>query len=900
MLSTTICSPQGSHRESGQRKADSIMANLETSVASAASVADYRNSNENIPMVSIEKRPAESDSKSTNARAGAADGIAKKRRKKAIKSCAFCRKRKLRCDQQRPRCSTCVARGLTECVYGTEAESISEDKSGTNSVPRNKQKQSAEIDVEVEEGKSSTQLLEKLDELQKQLEDGGAFETGAGSVGGSSVTDSVTEAGNTSTSPVHRSAWINKTTSYVMVQEPAGTKSQPANVLRDQFTLQCKKSGRRILYGPTSTRIFLANSGWGLLQRFRQLWGKVKAARVQWKKDTHFTMLREVKALEALPSNPSCSLLLEEVCSALPSYEKIKSIIDLFFSNNVIFEVNTILDQQKVKKDFEFAFSPGPPSSKLGGERPIVSLIPSEKKNYYRVGVIIEILVMAHFREEVPAPIEKFLVYFSGLTTGKVLFIERTQMFMLRYHYRLKFSFTGGDGSHTMILVDEMIASAIYLGLNHNIKSLYKGQEEDVGKLESLENLWLWILFADCDTSLQIGRMLRVSDDDIGDEELFEDNDPGFYGLMKRFVKMVRKMLQEIHNKKRSPELKMHCETLIEFVEVEFPSLSLYTSRGLISQVDMGKIRILSQTLSLLISFYSLRYAAYKELSVGLKNGVMKATLIAFSLHINLTLYCFELDKKHFPELVKPGYRSLPPYMCHSLSLVYGLPFRAITVFYSIAYTSLTLFESGLLCIMKKKQTTTQCELDSLRVQDEMFISFVTYFKHFLEIFDGLVSLKNTQLLSVIKRSHAFVIEMAFEKICRTVIEKVIECRSNAESNWMDELQNVQPNLLISDFETPWKLIHSGAGTISYIPATSDIESNVANNIENTNDCTAEFSPLRDNNLQTQQLPSSVAPKEQEELTQTITEEFWQNYSISWQEILDSADTDNFFQELML
>ena len=44
----------------------------------------------------------------------------KGKRRKVARSCEFCRRRKLKCDQMRPQCSTCRSRGLNICRYNTD------------------------------------------------------------------------------------------------------------------------------------------------------------------------------------------------------------------------------------------------------------------------------------------------------------------------------------------------------------------------------------------------------------------------------------------------------------------------------------------------------------------------------------------------------------------------------------------------------------------------------------------------------------------------------------------------------------------------------------------------------------------------------------------------------------
>lgn len=48
----------------------------------------------------------------------------KNKRRKAVKSCEFCRKRKLKCDQTRPQCSTCRSRGLDVCHYTVDSPNL--------------------------------------------------------------------------------------------------------------------------------------------------------------------------------------------------------------------------------------------------------------------------------------------------------------------------------------------------------------------------------------------------------------------------------------------------------------------------------------------------------------------------------------------------------------------------------------------------------------------------------------------------------------------------------------------------------------------------------------------------------------------------------------------------------
>ncbi|CDO95762.1 unnamed protein product [Kluyveromyces dobzhanskii CBS 2104] len=59
----------------------------------------------------------ERDDDQDNEKDSPADNDKVRKRRKIIKSCTFCRKRKLKCDRKRPMCTGCKMRGLHECVY---------------------------------------------------------------------------------------------------------------------------------------------------------------------------------------------------------------------------------------------------------------------------------------------------------------------------------------------------------------------------------------------------------------------------------------------------------------------------------------------------------------------------------------------------------------------------------------------------------------------------------------------------------------------------------------------------------------------------------------------------------------------------------------------------------------
>lgn len=183
------------------------------------------------------------------------------KRRKPIKSCAFCRKRKLRCDQQKPMCSTCKTRGRSGCLYTEKFTHKIETKELFGSTP-------------------NIELLKRIEDLEKRLDD-----------------KELTE------------------------KDVALSTSPFRNPYANFYYLQCKGSGRRIVYGPTSLRTHLSNDDNRFVNTYNQLWSKVKIERNRWKARHKWTMKPETQLLEGPPLEKTGSDILQQVCNVLPSFE---------------------------------------------------------------------------------------------------------------------------------------------------------------------------------------------------------------------------------------------------------------------------------------------------------------------------------------------------------------------------------------------------------------------------------------------------------------------------------------------------------------------------------------------------------------------------------------------------
>lgn len=720
----------------------------------------------------------------------------KRKRRKAIKSCAFCRRRKLRCDQKKPRCSTCVARNLAECVYSQGLQH-----------------------------NASTETREL----------------------------------------VPLPGFGESTTTYNVTIEPLAGASR--NQLDTFFTLQCKESGRKVYYGPTSARTLMAKNDWGLLERFRQATTKIKTARIDFKKKNGVSMLRELQTIDTPQS-------IQQIVPVLPTYETILRCVHDFFDNPCLYPQNSGLDKRKVFQDLEEGLVVGQ-QLVPGVERAVVELKPGPKCNYYRLGVIFSILALTHYYEDLPLPLESFFVYLAGCNTAKAMYIERCQTFLLRFTYRLAHGYNGGDNSHLMLLVDNMINTAIYLGLNKDICILYRGQEATAGSLDSLQALWYWILLADFDIALNIGRPLRISPYDY-DGPLVDHTD-ALYGVMGRFLKIARHIICDIHNKKRTPELDVHCETIITFIEHEFSPFELYTDPALMQIHKLPHMHILCNALSLLSTCYGLRWTALKCSTPSVKNGAVKAMLLSYSVISSISKFCFEQDRVKYSHMLVPECKNITPYLTGGISIWCTLFVRILMFFYGFAHSEMTLFESGPV-FTQNSSPTDECDLSNLRGPEDRAISFSTYFNIACEKLDALAATNDPHMKMVLRRSRFYVLLMGKDKILRALTKTAVECRTNAETSW---LTNSKGNQVITNLQSPEDSVE---------PILAPGKS-----VEQTGDgISTDFS------LSQMQVNLMASPAADPGTAQMIADEFWQSYNLGWQEILDSAEGLDLISDFMV
>lgn len=732
----------------------------------------------------------------------------KKRRNKPIKSCTFCRQKKLRCDQKRPRCKTCTQRGRKACIY-SDLEAA-------------KEMQDLDSDEELKN------RVGNLEERLRQIEDN---------------KESITPASK--------------------------------NVLLDLNLFQVKENGKGTMFGPSSTRTFFLNERWGFFTQYSELRKRIKSERNVSKDETGQSIFYENGLTELRydmePELKERCTLLSEVLSSLPSYESILKKLDFFFENSELFVINEIFDEVKVRKDFKECFIPGS-ASPNGNERPIKSLV-TMSRNYYKIGVILGILMYVEISYQTPTSFETFFVLLHGMGIGNMNCIERIQVTFLRYSFRAKWGITGSGALHTIALVNSMVNDALIMGLNTNITVTFEDYETLYGNLLSLRKLWLWILFYDVDSALQMGSFLKVPDEVILDETIFEidkDNVGSLNSLMGVFLKMSRPMLLSVYNKVLTPDLESYCRHIIRFIEDKFPVIGSYADEASIKNIPFHNTIVLSQAISLLLAFYGLRILALKKKNNCLKNALGKATIIAFGLSVKLIERNFKKDKLVFPETLESNFKCLSPYMCLTISFLNRLIVRALSIFYTIFYHKLTLFRNGL-SNLSLKDRKLPIDMTSFRVSSVEKLSLLSVFDNLSEIFDRFTNAHDEVFNLITHRSATLLKVFALEGLCRRFMNNILKSGKVIEKAEVLHYQN--------DIDT---VLSNTVGTISVSPPT---------NLE------SDSISLRMDEWET--IPSLSLVTDTGNITATIEQDFSSSYDVNWEELLGGVDDVDLYYELL-
>ncbi|CDF89816.1 ZYBA0S05-02388g1_1 [Zygosaccharomyces bailii CLIB 213] len=691
-----------------------------------------------------------------------------RRRRKAVKSCTFCRKRKLKCDHGKPMCRQCIDRKLPNCIYTDDFNfQLTTDELFSDS--------------------PNIEMMQRIKELESKL---AALEKGApdrpplrqqGPTPPSSIS---TSTGN---STANSSAIDGMCCGAIRLQPtPSSSQNNPLW----EYRILYSSKGQNIVFGPTSSRTMVASQGERFQQEYKKLWEMIKPERDRWVVQNPASQL-STNASEVLLSTTENDTLINSVCKYLPSYKEMEEALIEFF-DGYMHDFLQILDKDKVMDDFRRCVIPSERTF-VGFGQPIAQLLaPDNDGNFYKVAVVLIIMYTVKTNGNVPPVVDKFFLSLSAINTAsKLNFVERAQFLLLRYFCKVYCPNECSETPQVANLVSDLCDCSCTLGLS-NADWWYRDKQEVSAPLYTLRNMWYWTLYADIAVSFEMGKSLFISDDQFDPSITFAPLDlhPDCsvesvtslqdvleggplrgrrLSLLLEYLKLGRNCVTEVNSRSGSGDIEQIANQLISFVEQRLLPIKFYTCRLMLQQTDMFDVVVLAPVLGMLLNLHNVARIALKSTITLTKNRIIKFGLLSLSLCVNTILCMFERDT--------PG----PKGLVLALLLINPLLMRVLTEMYSLFFFRLSLFERGI--VIATDQGIQDIDLHTLEVPVEDYYSFNHSTALFREIIDQLFDPSRSQLQKAISKSYQLTTSLALERVSRTVFDKGCTSRTITENN---------------------------------------------------------------------------------------------------------------------
>lgn len=685
-----------------------------------------------------------------------------KRRRKQVKSCLFCRKRKLRCNKLKPMCQQCQDRKLPTCVYMDEYSHV-------------------EVSLDdVYDKYPNVELLQRINELENKIR--------------------VLKENQTITPP-----YVNNL--------PEKTRNPLATFKSGHW-----KQGQLFVFGPTSWRSILTADGTKFQLEFINLWNKLKPR--------YDPQTLQSQDLFRAPLNTNVTFnqdgmitetsMIQLVCRDLPKFSKVKWGLEQFF-NGPFHELLHILDKEKTWRDFYELCHVDQNTDR------ITDIIVPEDGNVFRFGIILSITILSLYPDptwgKVPESFIRYCILLNGTLCLDSNYTERAQYMLLICFYKIhNGEYSRWDGTQTIDIISHISAVCINMGFN-NINKWYRNKESTCGDLKYLGNVMIWTLFIDIIVSFDVGKPLSISDQAFCFVE-FEKSLNSWdsvplsprHKLFLEFIKIGRQCINNLNSEfimtQGNDDIDTYILQLQEFLNKNFPQLDNYTQMGTIFSVDPFEIVVLAPTLGMLFNFHNIKRAFYKDISISTKNGMAKYGLLATSLCVNTLLSMFEADKIAYPELVKNA-TYLTPYLNLSLTLVSPVFSRVISELYSVFMARLTLQEKGYVVLTVKSNHGDEMKisLNDSQVARNNYYCFLCVIKQFSDILDQLFNPEWKDLQNVMSTSYSLHSLMMLERVARQLLNQGLSSREQMESHWKDQgvdLNQIPKDLLTTFTNEVW------------------------------------------------------------------------------------------------
>ncbi|SGZ38065.1 uncharacterized protein HGUI_00265 [Hanseniaspora guilliermondii] len=340
------------------------------------------------------------------------------------------------------------------------------------------------------------------------------------------------------------------------------------------------KDERMLFFGPTCFRSSLAKveTECGVLHNVFKMWNVFKKEKDAMRKSLNFSLAQESKLLE---KGINESLQFSNIVNVIPNTkEEIKYYISLYFKSPM-HDTITLLSEESVMRYIDEVFIVKP------GSDTIYEVSYTNKRNYYKAGIVLFILGLTYYDTNYPDIVVSFFVFLQGQITGKLMFIERVQFLVLKSLFSVLNGYTGGDFSHLVHLIDLMCTSLVDFQLNKlNVVQIYEGhialQHVKTALSDDyslLSNIFLTGLFLDVICSYQNGKPLFINFDLYPNEWLLLEDFNDTPNLspkhlnkrhdtkeVKKFLYHSRALLSEIYKPAGEPKINKYIDNLIAYL----------------------------------------------------------------------------------------------------------------------------------------------------------------------------------------------------------------------------------------------------------------------------------------------------------------------------------------------
>lgn len=468
--------------------------------------------------------------------------LKKRKRNRKIKSCKFCYRRHLKCDKTKPICSICVEKGFDECEY------YSDDELGT----QNFKKQKKEVSY------ISSRKDSLTDSAQTVIMEG---------VRSYAKKHDILTSEDIK-SKVGSMIGINNDYKKDMQSElkPNPLLQSPTVMVKDE---------RLLFFGPTCFRSSIAriDDDKGILKRVFKVWDLFKKEKNELRKNFKFSLSQEAKFLDY---NSSEQDLLKEIVQVIPkTRQELKYYVSLYFKSP-LYDTLRILNEEAVYSYIDEVFEEDVISET------IVNITFTNKRNYYKAGIVMFILGLTFYGTILPDCITGFFIFLQGQSTGKMMFIEKIQFLVLKCFFSFVNGYTGGDFSHLVNLVGIMANTMIEFQLNTlTVETVYKNEPslkyvENIlgGNFKLLSRMFYVGMFVDVVCSYQNGKPLFISSLSYPDEWLLIKEEPDeknsvldckILNKLKLFLYYSRRLLGEIYKPVGVPQTNKLLDNLFLF-----------------------------------------------------------------------------------------------------------------------------------------------------------------------------------------------------------------------------------------------------------------------------------------------------------------------------------------------